>query len=144
MAIVIDANVCSIVFRKNSVYPELFKWLFFKDGKLGSGGLNYDELIKVTEVRKWLKLLDQIGKLKVVGKDNIEFELNLDKMQLCKSDDKHVIALMRAGRFRLICTDDKDLKGDVDNKRLLNKPRGKIYNEKSSNRLLREYGHLGN
>lgn len=58
---------------------------------------------------------------------------------LCRSNDEHVIALARIGKVRLLCARDKDLERDFKSKALIDEPRGKIYNRRSHDDLIREF-----
>jgi len=55
---------------------------------------------------------------------------------LCKSNDAHVIALARAAKARVLVSDDRDLFRDFKNPRLLNNPRGKVYQRRQHAKLL--------
>jgi len=59
------------------------------------------------------------------------------KLNICRSDDIHILALARAGGARLLYTEDKDLKKDFKNKAIIDDPRGKIYSGAKNKRLLK-------
>ena len=52
---------------------------------------------------------------------------NLKARADLRSDDPHVLALARAAGVRLLYTGDGDLISDFTNKRLIDRPRGKVY-----------------
>jgi hypothetical protein len=58
--------------------------------------------------------------------------------QHCKSNDPHVIALARVSGVRLLCTHDTNsgLMVDFKSKRLVDKPRGRIYTRQKNSDLL--------
>ena len=75
MAVVIDANTSSRIFRDKSQYPRLIKWLFVhKDGKLGIGGYLETELLRLINVRRRIAVLDRAGRLKRVNDTLIQNE----------------------------------------------------------------------
>ena len=59
----------------------------------------------------------------------------------CRSDDEHIIALAQISGARLLYSNDRALRHDFTNKRLIDSPRGKLYstpkNKKSENDMRR-------
>ena len=47
--------------------------------------------------------------------------------RICKSNDSHIIALAQLGGARLLYSNDGNLQQDFRDKRLVDKPRGKVY-----------------
>jgi len=145
VAVVVDVCCSSVVFRAESCYPILFKWLFKnKNGYLAL----CKHLVRSYsyEVRDFVTELDRTGRTVWPSESSYNQAFNCGEIEKCESNDPHVIALMLSTRVRLICTDDNDLIRDVKNPRLLI-PRGKVYAEKTRRQaqdLLRRYGALGN
>ena len=54
-------------------------------------------------------------------------ERNLETRANLRSDDPHVLALARAAGVRLLYTADGDLISDFKEKRVIDRPRGKVY-----------------
>ena len=61
---------------------------------------------------------------------------DLQRRGLLQSDDSHVIALARASGARLLYTGDTALIADFKDKRLIDKPRGRIYSGAANSDLL--------
>ena len=53
-----------------------------------------------------------------------------------RSDDPHVLALARAAGVRLLYTADSDLISDFEDRRVIDRPRGKVYSGAHSAALL--------
>ena len=55
----------------------------------------------------------------------------------CVSDDPHVIALAQESGARLLCSLDEALHTDFTNPRLINAPRGHVYQNAAHKHLIR-------
>lgn len=129
MCLIVDANLCSVIFKKTSdkAYEKLRESIFSNRLLLVHGGKLTQEY-GVAGVLKVIALLSQSGKAFRVSDELINVQLaKIDG--LCSSNDEHVIALARADRRRahLLCTDDEALRTDFKNKALIDSPRGTIY-----------------
>jgi chaperonin GroEL (HSP60 family) len=129
MCMIVDANLCSVVFKnyKNTAYAKLNEAIFFKGLKIVFGG----KLTKEYEVAKMLGIVQELnrsGKAYRISDDAINAQLAIIQNN-CTSDDEHVIALARAARqhVHLLCSNDKALQTDFKNKTLIDSPRGTIY-----------------
>jgi len=101
-------------------------------GKLGR------EYTKVKSVAHIVKLLDQAGIAKKHKDKTVDNEdKRVKKLNLCMSNDTHVIALARVARARLLCSADQGLHVDFKNKKLIDKPRGRIYQNATHDGLLK-------
>jgi hypothetical protein len=129
MCLIVDANLCSILFKKTSdkSYQELRDAIFSNRISLLHGG-------KLTEEYITAGVLDVIAKLAQSGRAfkvaNSLIAQQLAAIEgLCESNDLHVIALARADRQRgrVLCTKDQALQNDFKNKLLIDKPRGTVY-----------------
>jgi hypothetical protein len=102
------------------------------------GGELGREYAKVKSVARVVKLLDQAGIAKKVSDRAVDEEDKVVKtLNLCVSNDTHVIALARVAEARLLCSADQGLHTDFKNKKLIDKPRGRIYQNKTHNGLLK-------
>jgi hypothetical protein len=129
MCLIVDANLCSIVFKKtsNQSYKELRTAIFSNRLTLLHGGKLTDEYARAG-VLDVIASLSRSGRAVKISGTLIDAELELIS-GLCVSNDEHVIALARADRKRahLLCSDDEQLQTDFKTKSLVDKPRGKIY-----------------
>ena len=107
--------------------------------KLVYGGRLRDELVKNNTIRRQLKLLDQVGRAKTVSQELIEVEIKAIKAQTdCKSDDIHILALARAAKVSVLCTNDSKLIADFKDKKILPEPRGRVFSKAGHRHLLRD------
>lgn len=152
MAIVIDEDSAHLALGENDHYPILKEYIFARrELKVGLGGTLLDryrerlgrffEVLKVLEPGGGLIFADEA---RVVSAEI--FIKCLVENGICVSDDTYVLALMKAGPFALICTNDQNLTNDVRNPQVLNNPRGHVYNENrrlDALDMIRNYGHYG-
>ncbi len=129
MCLIVDANLCSVVFKKTSdtSYQKLRDAIFLNRLTLIHGGKLTQEY-STAGVLSVIALLAQSGRAHKVSDDLIDAQLAKIANQ-CSSNDEHVVALARADRQRghLLCTNDQALQNDFKNKALIDSPRGKIY-----------------
>ena len=108
--------------------------------KIVYGGELRREYLRRKDMMEQLAALDRKGQAKIISDADVDHETETVKATgLCRSNDEHVIALARVGRVRLLCAYDTDLKKDFKNKALIDEPRGKIYDRRSHDTLLREF-----
>ena len=129
MCLIVDANLCSILFKKTSdkSYQALRDAIFSNRISLLHGGKLTEEYI-AAGVLDVIAKLSQSGRAFKVANDLIDQQLAAIE-GLCESNDSHVIALARVDRQsgRVLCTKDQVLQNDFKNKLLIDKPRGTIY-----------------
>jgi hypothetical protein len=129
MCMIVDANLCSVVFKKttNLTHQKLRQIIFDNKLTLIHGGQLSKEYEKAG-VLPIIAMLSQSGRAIRIADTLIDAEL-AHATQHCTSNDTHVIALARADRKRghVLCTDDQALQTDFKNKALIDKPRGTIY-----------------
>ena len=102
------------------------------------GGQLFEEYAASPALLRMVRLLDQAGRARQVDGGAYEKALaEIVALDLCISNDSHIIALARAGGVRLLCSLDAALHADFTNQRLLNRPRGKVYQTHSHRDLLR-------
>lgn len=58
--------------------------------------------------------------------------IELREIDLCVSDDEHIIALAQISGARLLYSNDGDLHKDFRNKNLIDNPRGKVYSTREN------------
>jgi len=142
MCIIVDANLATTVFSDNTPddFCPLIDWLTRKDGKLVVGGHLAQELDKVSNARRFVRVLLQAGRARAIPLAITDKETKL-VADLCKSNDPHVIALARVSGARILCSHDRTLHRDFTNPELISDPRGRIYQNATHTHLLRLYGH---
>lgn len=142
MCLIIDNNVVHrILLRQDDEdFRDVSARLFGKSrarAVVVYGGLLLEEYQLNREVLRRLRALDQAGRARIVPFDLVQQETEaVQQSGLCVSNDAHVIALARVGKVRLLCSHDQALHQDFTNKRLLDEPRGKVYQNRKHNRLL--------
>jgi rRNA-processing protein FCF1 len=145
MCLIIDANLAPAVFGENSNssdFRPVIDWLTFpkKNGKLVVGGKLKFELYKIENARRFIIRLIQAGRARDIT-ENVDKETEkVRNMPELKSDDPHIIALAKVSGARILCSNDKDLREDFRNPKLID-PRGHIYQNAKQKHLLSKYGH---
>lgn len=129
MCLIVDANLCSVVFKRtsDSSYNKLREAIFSNRLTLIHGGKLTQEY-GMAGVLSVIAALAQSGRAFKVSDELIDAQLAQIENR-CTSNDDHVIALARADRrhARLLCTNDRALQNDFKNKSLVDNPRGSIY-----------------
>ncbi len=144
MCLIVDVNVAKNVFLVDDDpdFKYVHERVFATSGMkvtLVYGGKLLDEYRRMPNVYRLLLELDRAGKTRKVSDADVNAEcVTLEKADLCRSNDHHIIALARVGKVRLLCTDDADLIDDFNSKHPLDKPRGKVYTLDTHRALLRK------
>jgi hypothetical protein len=142
MCLIVDNNVVARVFDglDDPDFGELFHCLFQSGSppvRIVYGGKLRREYLRSGKVQKLLVVLDRAGRARAVPDTDVDREEEtVHASGLCISDDPHVIALARVGGVRVLCSHDQDLHEDFTNKRLLDGPRGKVYQGRRHRHLL--------
>lgn len=144
MGAILDVNVAHEVFG-GSNRPEAGKQFYDrikkKEGILVAGGKLLRELLK-TSFRRQMEEADRKGIIKKIKDQKVdELTKKLQDEGGLKSNDPHILALAQASGARLLYSNDDDLREDFRNKKLIDKPRGKIYSTKSGSGKFRKKGH---
>lgn len=143
MPTIVDANCCSKAFS-SPVDPNFLpvtKALLTGNATLVCGGRLHREYLLVSAATRILLQLDRAGYLQTLNHAAIDaLEQQLIEKNSCISDDQHVIALAQLSGARLLCSHDKALHSDFQNKKLIDNPRGAIYQDKSHEHLIRTLG----
>ena len=145
MCLIVDNSVRDrVFFNADDRDFRLLHYCLFGNGRTAvrivyGGELKREYLLR-KEVMHRLLELDRKGQARIVSDAKVDEETEaLKRSGLCRSNDAHVIALARIGKVGLLCADDKALKRDFRNKALIDRPRGKVYNRKSHENLLRQF-----
>ena len=138
MCAIIDADMSGRFFKVPIDADLLPLWNWINDGKgvLIVGGLLRTELFGNHRVRDAIQAWAQAGRAVFVPNEEVDQEAR-DIAGQCRSNDAHVVALARVSGARLLCSEDKLLHADFDNRELINNPRGKVYQDSSHAHLLR-------
>ena len=128
MCAILDNDVCAKVFGEEE-RPEagkrFFDWIHNGSGRLVIGGRLRSELYKNQKFKMWANTAIKVGKLKEFDDDAInQLEGTLDSL---RSNDAHIIALAKISHARVLCTNDRKLKEDFKDRKIINKPKGAIY-----------------
>jgi hypothetical protein len=144
MCLIIDANLAPLIFKENpdDNFVPIIEWLTSSKttGVLVVGGLLLNELLQISSARRMIKELDRAGRLRRESTDEVNRETDA-VIRRCVSDDPHIIALAKISGSRILCSHDRDLHCDFTNCKLLNNPRGRIYQNTSHKKMLYRYGH---
>ena len=129
MCAIVDVNVSHEIFGDNR--PKAGERFF---ERLDSGSLRLVVSRKLLaelnygNAQKWIQQAILAGKVRQEATDTVdEREKELNEEGRCHSNDTHVIALAQITGARLLYSNDKDLHEDFGNKRLIDRPRGKVY-----------------
>lgn len=129
MCVIVDANVAHSLFDSKKQTPAgkaLLKWIE-KGRSIITGGQLTEELYQHQSVKEWAKQNRRSGRVKTYSHDNIKQQIKRLKQGPMQSNDSHIIALARVSRARLLYSKDQKLQLDFKDKKLIDKPVGKIY-----------------
>ena len=132
MCAIVDKNVVGEVFGKSKTEAgaQFFEWINEGSGRLVVGGalMGKGELGDACIFENWARQAQLSGKMLVANKKEVENKTALlEETGACKSNDHHVIALAQVSGARLLYTNDRALQKDFKDKRLIDKPRGRVY-----------------
>ncbi len=145
MCLIIDVNVAREVFSDTEEpdFAEIRKALFLSKApgvRIVYGGLLREEYLRVEQVRRALVVLDRAGRVQKVSDAKVVAEtISIELLHLCVSNDTHIIALARVAGVRLLCSRDQALQTDFSNKKLIDNPRGKVYQNASHKHLIKQF-----
>jgi hypothetical protein len=131
----VDANVAH-EFGRTEEAQAIVNWLMDHGGIVAVGGRLKRELIQ-TRFKRLYRVLLLAGKLYQYDDKEVDrAEAIIIAQRKLKSDDPHVIALAQVSWCRLLFSRDQNLHHDFSNREILS-PRGRIYQDKSHEHLLR-------
>ena len=111
--------------------------------KMVYGGKLLTEYGRSSKIKSVLRKFDQIGIAQAYDDEKLNIEAKrIRRLQVCRSDDAHIIALAKVSGARLLCSEDGELHEDFRNSRLLSNPRGKVYQTSNHRPLLNIYCRL--
>jgi hypothetical protein len=137
---IIDACVATRVFvnKKDSDFARIQALMLARKLEIVYGGELAREYAKITSVARLVRLLDQAGVAKKYDDTVVNAEdKKVKRLNVCTSNDTHIIALARVAHARLLCSADQKLHTDFKNKKLIDKPRGRIYQSPVHDDLLK-------
>ena len=139
MCVILDNDVVHQVFISddrlesgNDNRPEagkaFFSWIDSGKGKFVIGGKLLRELSKTRSFRNWFQAQLLSGRVRRVDDQKVsERTQALEEAGLCRSDDKHIIALAQISGARLLYSNDRDLTNDFRDTSLIENPQGRVY-----------------
>lgn len=129
VCLIVDANVAGQFLARS--HP-VTNWLLGDRGnpRLVAAGPLREELARLEAVRRLLVQLERAGRLRSIDASKLRpCETRLRKGGLCRSNDRHILALAIVSGARTLATLDRALAGDFKDYKIINKPRGRIYNK---------------
>ena len=137
MCAILDTNDASEVFGCNRPPAGIgfFDWINTGNGHLVVGGRLLDELARGSRrFRTWAREAQLAGRMWVVNQGTVQARTQeLRAAGTCTSDDPHIIALAQVSGARRLYSNDGDLQNDFKAKKLVDKPRGKVYSTREDN-----------
>lgn len=145
MCLIIDANCAALTLTANpsvAFEPVINSIMSNKTVMVRGGTTLANEYLKINSVWKFILALDKAGKsitVSTASVDKIEKQLIADG-KLC-SNDAHIIALAQVSGARVLCSHDQNLHTDFCDKKLLDNPRGNVYQSNKHTKLLKKCIH---
>jgi hypothetical protein len=139
LCVIVDNSVAGIVFAvpHRAEYVPLWQWIDRKGGIIIYGGKFTNELCGSSKVARLLAELKRSGRAKQVARNIVDVEeRTVRELNICRSNDPHVIALARISGARVLCADDGNLENDFKNTRLVSSPQGRIYKNAGHKHML--------
>ena len=130
MCAILDNDVVHEVFgdRRSPAGQAFFDWIDSGRGRLIGGGRLLKELARNESFGSWWRDAVLAGLATRVGDEAVEAEtVRLTERKACGSNDEHVIALAVIGAARLLYSNDRKLQSDFKDRRLIDRPPGKVY-----------------
>lgn len=143
MCLIVDANCASMTFRDrpSEDFLPVIEALFAGNARLVLGGTKLrEEYGRIGAALRAVASLDRAGK--VIHAPDVKVDMDAAVVAAtgeCKSDDEHIVALVRVSGARLVCTRDLALHQDLANKNLIPTPRASIYQKASHAPLIRRH-----
>jgi hypothetical protein len=140
VCVIVDNDVVALALTSSDpAYAPLRSAIFGGRHKLVHGGKLTREYVSNRRLSSLLKVLDERGLSRIVRDGAIApLEAALVASNACSSNDTHVIALAQASNTRLLCSEDKALMDDFHDKALLDKPRGRVYRDRTHSHLVKQ------
>jgi hypothetical protein len=145
VCLIVDSNVVHRVLLDptDKDFRDIYVSLFGK-GRVRAvvvyGGRLLEEYGTSARVIRALAALDRAGRARAIPAQTVGEETSkVIQSGLCVSNDHHVIALARVSGVRLLCSNDQPLHQDFTNKKVIDKPRGKVYQKRKHKPLLARF-----
>lgn len=138
MCLIIDACVTHRVINlADRDYEPVRASLLTSKQILVVGGQLRLEYIQYPPFRRFLAELDRKGRVRTVSDVDIDAATaEVEASGECESNDAHLIALARVTGARVLCSEDTKATRDFKRKSLLDRPRGKVYQNRKHRHLL--------
>lgn len=133
MCVIVDVGVAHEVFGDNRppAGQRFLDWLSSPRGQLVIGGALRNELSRDHRFVPWLRNAIQYGRVRTIPDEAVEERSeDLRRRGICKSNDRHVLALAITSGARLLYTNDNLLMDDFRNRDIVPGTPGKIYTTK--------------
>ena len=142
MCLIIDANCAAetLCANPNEEFAPIIEAIMRKKAVIVIGGSKQRaEYQKLASVWRFIVALDRAGRALTVSTATVDKrQQELEASGLLLSDDPHIVALAQVSGARLLCSKDQNLHKDFLSKELIDKPRGKVYQNKSHTPLIRQ------
>ena len=128
MCVILDTNLAGEVFKAspNPVAAQFFDWMNTAACRLVVGGELRRELERVNAYLRWSRVALRAGRLRREDDAVVdEHARDLERSNVCRSNDTHVIALAQVSGARVLYSEDRDLGDDFRDRDLL-EPRGRL------------------
>lgn len=145
MCLIIDVNVAHEFSRPPSANAiPIINWLDKHDGRMVYGGHLAREMESTTaDFRRFVAEHLRAGIAIRIADAAVDRE-HQRVAGLCNSNDPHVVALALVSGARVLFSDDQALHADFKDPKLLNRPRGAVYqNAKHAHLLVHSSGCVG-
>ena len=138
MCAIVDANVAHEMFGSDPAHagPRFRRWIDSGAGRLVLGGRLLQEIDRTPAGREWARDRILAGLIRIVDERLVDERTDaLRRERTCRSNDPHVVALAQVSGARLLYSNDRTLQEDFRDRRLLDRPSGKVYTTLESRRF---------
>lgn len=146
MCAIVDANVASEVFGSSPspAGDRFFDWIERGSERLVVGGKLLEELETGSPgFREWARQAELSGTMRVFDESEVGARTEqIERERIHTSDDPHVLALAQLSGARLLYSNDRGLRRDFKDTRLINNPAGLIYSTLRSRNFGRSHRQL--
>ena len=145
MCAILDANVVGQVFGENrpAAGQEFFEWINSGRGRVVLGGRLRRELDRNDSFQRWRRQAGLAGRAELLPDETVDDRTRqLERAGACRSDDPHVVAVAQLSGARLLYSNDANLQADFGNKKLVDRPRGKVYSTQRRRDLTGDHRRL--
>lgn len=131
MCAIVDADVAHEVFSSNpsEAGDKFFGWINKGSGRLVAAGKLLEELEAGSpEFRDWGSQAVLSGKMRTLKESEVSARTErIEHERRHRSNDAHILAVAQISGARLLYTNDGDLQKDFRDRKLIDKPPGRIY-----------------